>query len=72
MGSTPERAARAEAEVLGRPVGEVDAAELGRLAVEDLDAIPDDLHGSARYRRKVGAVMAARAWATACEEAGRG
>jgi carbon-monoxide dehydrogenase medium subunit len=72
MGSTPERASRAEDQVRGRGIDEVDVAELGTLAVEDLAAVPDDLHGSARYRRKVCAVMAARAWASACEEAKRG
>ena len=69
LGSTPVRAAAAEAAATGAPVGGVDAAELGRLAVADLDAIPADLHGSAAYRAKVGAVMVERAWKQAIEEA---
>jgi carbon-monoxide dehydrogenase medium subunit len=71
MGSTPERARRAEDEARGRRVEDVDASELGRLATADLEAIPDDLHGSAAYRRRVGAVTVARAWAAAREEACR-
>ena len=69
MGSTPVRAAGAEAGIAGRPVEEVDPEEVGRLAVAGLDAVPDDLHGSARYRLRVGAAMVARAWATATREA---
>ena len=72
MGSRPERATRAEEDVQGRRVDEVDGRELGRLAVEDLQSVPDDLHGSAAYRRQVGAVMMARAWAAAGEEARHG
>jgi carbon-monoxide dehydrogenase medium subunit len=69
MGSKPERATRAEEEMIGHRVDEVDAAEIGRLAIADLEAIPHDLHGSASYRRRVGAVMTARAWTIASEEA---
>jgi aerobic carbon-monoxide dehydrogenase medium subunit len=74
MGSRPERASAAEAELLGRPIAEVDAGELGRTVVAALDSIPSDLHGSASYRTKVGAAMVARAWSAAAEEAldGRG
>jgi carbon-monoxide dehydrogenase medium subunit len=72
MGSTPERATAAEEHVHGRRVAEIDTAELGRLAIEDLTAIPADLHGSAMYRRRVGAVMVARAWTRASEEARHG
>jgi carbon-monoxide dehydrogenase medium subunit len=71
VGSTPERAAAAEAELVGRPIGDVDPPEVGRLAVAGLASIPGDLHGSAAYRARVGAVMVARAWTTAAEEAGR-
>ena len=35
----------------------------------DLDAVPSDLHGSASYRKKVGAAMVARAWEQAVKEA---
>ena len=69
MGSTPRRAGGAESEVAGRPIGEVDPQEVGRLATSGLDGVPEDLHGSAAYRRRVGAEMVARAWAAASEEA---
>jgi aerobic carbon-monoxide dehydrogenase medium subunit len=72
LGSTPERAAAAEAAATGTPVGEVDPAEVGRLAVAELESIPSDLHGSAEYRRRVGASIAAAAWRAAVEEARRG
>ena len=56
-----ERAAAAEAAVTGASVDELDPAEVGRLAVSGLDAVPSDLHGSADYRRRVGAgTVAAR------------
>jgi carbon-monoxide dehydrogenase medium subunit len=72
LGSRPERATAAEAELLGRSVGEVDPQELGRAVVGALDAVPSDLHGSAGYRTKVGAAMVARAWSAAAGEALRG
>ena len=71
LGSTPERGAPAEAAALGQPASELDADELGRLAVGELDSIPTDLHGSAEYRRRVGAAMVAAAWRDAIEEARR-
>jgi aerobic carbon-monoxide dehydrogenase medium subunit len=70
LGPTPERASGAEVEATGRPIAEVDAEELGRLAVAGLPAVPADLHGTSGYRKKVGAVMVARAWATAAAETG--
>ncbi|KRE26600.1 carbon monoxide dehydrogenase [Mycobacterium sp. Soil538] len=69
MGSTPQRGAPAERAVVGRPVTEVTAEEVGRLAVSALEDIPADLQGSAAYRRKVGATMVARAWLEATTEA---
>ena len=69
MGSTPERAAAAEATAVGKAIGEIDPAELGRAAVADLTAIPSDLHGSAAYRERVGATMVRRAWERAVQEA---
>jgi carbon-monoxide dehydrogenase medium subunit len=69
LGSTPVRAAGAEAEAIGRPAAEVSAEELGQLAVATLDYVPDDLNGTASYRRRVGASMVARAWARARDEA---
>jgi carbon-monoxide dehydrogenase medium subunit len=72
MGSTPVRAAAAEGGVSGIPLADVDAAELGRAAVAGLDDVPADLHGSAAYRRRVGAAMVARAWTAATTEARHG
>ncbi len=69
LGSTPERASAAEAEIAGRVVKEVEAEEVGRLAISGLDSVPSDLHGSAEYRKRVGAAMVARAWTTAIAEA---
>jgi carbon-monoxide dehydrogenase medium subunit len=69
VGSMPERARAAEAELTGRPVDEVDPETVGRLALGALESIPSDLHGSAAYRQKVGAVMVRRAWITATSEA---
>jgi carbon-monoxide dehydrogenase medium subunit len=34
-----------------------------------LGSVPADLHGSAAYRKRVGAAMVARAWTTATAEA---
>jgi carbon-monoxide dehydrogenase medium subunit len=59
MASTPLRAPEAEASLLGRAAAELDLAELGQLAVRDLDP-PDDVHASARYRRSVGAHVVQR------------
>jgi aerobic carbon-monoxide dehydrogenase medium subunit len=74
LGSTPERAGAAEAELTGRPIAEVEAEEVGRVAMTGLTSVPEDLHGSAAYRTRVGAAMVARAWAAARSEAldGRG
>jgi carbon-monoxide dehydrogenase medium subunit len=72
LGSTPERPDIAEAAVVGAAVGDVDADEVGRLAMSALESVPSDLHGSEDYRRRVGAAMVARAWRAASEEATRG
>jgi aerobic carbon-monoxide dehydrogenase medium subunit len=72
LGSAPERGTAAEAWLLGRPVAEAPPAEVGRLAMTELEAVPSDLHGSAEYRKRVGAAMVARAWAKATAEACRG
>jgi carbon-monoxide dehydrogenase medium subunit len=72
LGSTPLRATAAETEIVGRAVGELEAKELGVLALRDLDSIPADLHGSSEYRRKVGAVMVSRALTNAMAEARNG
>jgi carbon-monoxide dehydrogenase medium subunit len=70
-GPTPLRATAAEQAVLGGRNGAA-ADELGQLAVSELTEVPSDLHGSARYRRRVGAAMVTRAWQEAIEEATRG
>lgn len=69
LGSTPLRGSAAEEAVTGRPIGEVSAEEIGRLALAGLEDIPSDLQGSATYRAKVGATMVARAWSRATTEA---
>jgi aerobic carbon-monoxide dehydrogenase medium subunit len=71
MGSTPVRASGAEAAVVGETPPPA-ASEIGAMAVADLDDIPSDLHGSAEYRRRVGAAMVARAWEDAMTEATHG
>ncbi|MCX0275536.1 xanthine dehydrogenase family protein subunit M [Nocardia zapadnayensis] len=69
LAPTPVRATAAEAELIGRPAAAVDGAELGRAVTADLNSVPADIHGSADYRRRIGAVMVARAWHRAVEEA---
>ena len=71
LGSTPERALRAEAALVGQLVNDLDPEEVGRLAVANLESVPYDLHGSAEYRTQVGGVMVARAWVAASTEARR-
>jgi aerobic carbon-monoxide dehydrogenase medium subunit len=69
LGSTPRRAAGAEAAVIGEPAGDLTPEEIGELAMTELDDIPADLQESAAYRTRVGAVMTARAWTEAVNEA---
>jgi carbon-monoxide dehydrogenase medium subunit len=69
LGSTPQRGAAAEEAVVGRPVSDAAAEEIGELAMTGLHDIPADLQGSAAYRTKVGATMVARAWTGAVREA---
>lgn len=69
MGSAPIRATGAEAAVVEGETAPVAAGDVGAMAVAGLDDIPSDLHGSAQYRRQVGAAMVARAWADAMTEA---
>ena len=71
LGPLPVRASAAEAAAIGSLAAEINAAEVGRAAVADLDGIPSDLHGSATYRARVGATMVGRAWTKAIEEARR-
>jgi aerobic carbon-monoxide dehydrogenase medium subunit len=53
---------------VGQPAS-IAAADVGALAVADLDEVPSDLHGPPEYRRRLGAVMVARALAEAIAEA---
>jgi carbon-monoxide dehydrogenase medium subunit len=69
LGSTPERASAAEASVIGAGIDDIDATEVGELAMTMLESVPSDLHGSTDYRIRVGALMVARAWQRAAEEA---
>lgn len=69
LSATPRRASAAEEAIAGRPVGDITAEEIGELAMSGLDDIPADLQGSADYRRRVGAAMAAQAWRSAVKEA---
>ncbi|WP_459546508.1 FAD binding domain-containing protein [Nocardia sp. X0981] len=69
LAPTPLRAAAIESELIGRVAAEIDAKEIGRAATTALHAVPSDIHGDADYRRRIGAVMVARAWARAVEEA---
>jgi len=71
LGPTPLRAAPAEQYLVGRRMAEVEAQEAGGAAVADLESVPADLHGTADYRKRVGAVMVARALAAAIREACR-
>jgi len=69
LGPTVSRASHVDAELIGTDPGSVVADDLGRAAVTDLDSVPSDLHGSADYRKRVGAAMVARAWRRAVQEA---
>lgn len=68
LGSTPVRGSAAEDAIVGKPVGDITAEEIGQLAIGGLDDIPADLQGSAGYRARVGATMLARAWRAAISE----
>jgi carbon-monoxide dehydrogenase medium subunit len=72
LGPTPLRASAAEQAALGTAAGDLDLAAVGKAAVDDLTEVPSDLHGSADYRKRVGAAMVERALNEAIEEATRG
>jgi aerobic carbon-monoxide dehydrogenase medium subunit len=69
LGARVERATAAETEVTGTGATSLDGARVGELAMSGLTDIPSDVHGSADYRRRVGAAMVARAWTAAIREA---
>jgi carbon-monoxide dehydrogenase medium subunit len=71
LGPTPQRATAAERAAIGQKP-DLDAEGLGHLAMEGLTEVPSDLHGSARYRTRVGAAMVTRAWNDAIGEATHG
>ncbi|MBH0780673.1 FAD binding domain-containing protein [Nocardia bovistercoris] len=68
LAATPVRARAVEKDLLGRPAAEISAREIGTAATASLEP-SSDVHGSAEYRRRVGAVMVARAWQRAIAEA---
>ena len=68
MGATPLRALAAESALVGSFPTEVDLEALGRAAVDDTDPT-DDLHGDARFRRRVAAHLTQRALRSALKEA---
>ena len=72
LGATPERAEAAEAELVDRMITEIEPDDVGHLAMAGLESVPDDLHGSAEFRKRVGRAMVARAWATAGAEVRNG
>lgn len=72
LGRQPRRAYATEDSAVGTAVADLDPDEVGAAATAALDDVPEDMHGSARYRRRVGAVMVARAWRAAVEEARHG
>jgi carbon-monoxide dehydrogenase medium subunit len=72
LGPTPLRAGALEEAVRRSTAGDLEPQEIGRTALVGLDSVPSDLHGSADYRKRVGAAVVARAWQRAVAEAGRG
>lgn len=72
LAGTPVRAAAAESAAVGSAVADLAVDDLGRLATEGLEEVPTDVHGSAAYRRRVGAAMVSRALSAAVEEARNG
>jgi carbon-monoxide dehydrogenase medium subunit len=68
LGPTPLRATAAEQAAAGA-TADLAVDDIGALAVADLSDVPSDLHGSAGYRRRVGAAMVSRAMADAISEA---
>ena len=69
---TPVRATAVELEVRGRTLAEIASCEVGVQAVEELESVTSDIHGSADYRKRVAAAMVTRAWQVAVDEARRG
>ncbi|MFC5749258.1 FAD binding domain-containing protein [Actinomadura rugatobispora] len=72
LGPAALRATAAESAATGSAAADASPGEVGRAAMAELDSVPSDLHGSAAYRRRVGAEMVARAWQKALQEASDG
>ncbi|MFF0224135.1 FAD binding domain-containing protein [Streptomyces sp. NPDC004629] len=72
LGPAPCRAEAAETALIGSEPAEEKADDIADLALSALDSVPSDLHGSAGYRKRVGAAMVARAWRRAVREAVHG
>ncbi|HVV31329.1 MAG TPA: xanthine dehydrogenase family protein subunit M [Mycobacteriales bacterium] len=68
MGPVPIRLHPLEQELVGSPTASTDLDAVARDAVAGLDP-PDDVHASGGYRRRVAAVLVARALARALQEA---
>ena len=66
---TPVRATSAEATAVGRRAADVDAAELGREAINAIEDVTDDPQVPAAYRRRIGEAMVADAWRRAIGQA---
>lgn len=79
LGPTPVRAVAAEAALTGAPLASTGATsaatpgglvgQIGQAAVAELESVPSDVHGSASYRRRVGAALVATAIERAIGEA---
>jgi len=74
LGPTPLRAVAAEAALADAPLASAStsdglAEQIGQAAVADLESVPSDMHGSAGYRKRVGAAMVAAAVRRAIGEA---
>jgi len=73
LGATPLRSVSAETAAVGASArSPVTAKDVGEAAVADLESVPSDGHGSAAYRKRVGAALVATAIGRAIEEARHG
>lgn len=69
LAPTAVRATAAEQQAAEAVIGPDTIAALARAAVDDLDAVPDDLHASATLRRSLGRVTVRRALTAALDRA---
>jgi carbon-monoxide dehydrogenase medium subunit len=73
LGPTPLRSVAAETAAAGAAARSPAAVrEIAQAAVAGLESVPSDLHGSASYRKRVGAAVVAAAVSRAIEEAAHG